>query len=124
MRQRKIVKVIAILVIAGGVAAVEYYCAKLGYASTYGKVTYDHRIHTIRQKFACWTCHTTPFPFWKGPLTYAGILHKAAEADKTSCGLCHRPGGEAFETRGNCKKCHEKPVVDPGAAFGPQGTSS
>jgi mono/diheme cytochrome c family protein len=35
-------------------------------------------------------------------------LHKTAEAAKTSCGGCHTPGGPAFESKGNCGKCHVK----------------
>jgi c(7)-type cytochrome triheme protein len=124
MRQRYFVRVFAVLLIIGIAAALEYFCGRLVYVATNGNVTYDHRVHTIRQKFACWTCHTKPFPLWKGPLAYTSVMHKVAEASKTSCGQCHRPGGEAFDTRGNCKKCHDKPVADPGGTSGPLGALS
>jgi hypothetical protein len=35
-------------------------------------------------------------------------MHKPAEAAKKSCGHCHNPEGPAFETKGNCAKCHVK----------------
>ena len=124
MRQRYLLRIFAVLVIIGIVVVLELYLGKQVFVATNGNVTYDHRLHTIRQKFACWTCHTKPFALWRSPLTYTSILHKDAETGKTSCGQCHRPGGEAFESGGNCTKCHEKPVIDPGAASGPLGSLS
>ena len=44
----------------------------------------------------------------KAPLNFKAAIHKTAEAEKTSCGACHHPGGTAFETKGNCAKCHVK----------------
>jgi c(7)-type cytochrome triheme protein len=124
MRQRYFVRILAVLLIIGFGVAFENYFGTQVFVATNGNVTFNHRVHTIRQNFACWTCHTKPFPPWRGALTYTNILHKVAEADKGSCGQCHRPGGEAFESRGNCTKCHEKPVVDPGGTSGSRGSLS
>jgi c(7)-type cytochrome triheme protein len=82
---------------------------KLVFASKMGDVTYDHAKHVERVKGDCKTCHPKLFQQSKtAPLNFKAGMHKPAEANKTSCGACHHAGGTAFETKGNCKKCHVK----------------
>jgi c(7)-type cytochrome triheme protein len=82
---------------------------KLVFASKMGDVTYDHAKHVERAKGDCKTCHPKLFQQSKtAPLNFKAGMHKPAEANKTSCGACHHAGGTAFETKGNCKKCHVK----------------
>jgi len=73
-----------------------------------GPVTFDHAKHTERAKGDCKVCHDKLFKQEKGDLHYKASMHKTAEADKTSCGACHVAGGTAFESKGNCNKCHVK----------------
>ena len=42
----------------------------------------------------------------QGNVTFDHAKHLAAA--KTSCAACHVAGGAAFETKGNCQKCHVK----------------
>jgi c(7)-type cytochrome triheme protein len=82
--------------------------AKLVFKAKTGDVTFNHAAHLKREKDNCKVCHETLFKQdAKAPLNYKP-LHKAAEDKKISCGACHRPGGTAFETKGNCanSKCH------------------
>ncbi len=82
---------------------------KLVFAAKTGNVTYDHAAHSKREKNDCKTCHPALFPQdAKAPLNFKAAMHKTAETAKTSCGFCHHPGGAAFETKGNCAKCHVK----------------
>ena len=82
---------------------------KLVFASKMGDVTYDHAKHVERVKGDCKTCHPKLFQQSNtAPLNFKAGMHKPAEANKTSCGACHHAGGTAFETKGNCKKCHVK----------------
>ena len=71
-----------------------------------GPARFDHEKHVEIAKDNCQACHNKIFPLEKGLLGYEDDLHKTAEAAKTSCGACHFPGGEAFEAKGNCLKCH------------------
>jgi c(7)-type cytochrome triheme protein len=73
-----------------------------------GPVTFDHAKHADRVKGDCKACHDKLFKQEKGDLHYKESMHKKAETDKTSCGACHVAGGAAFETKGNCNKCHVK----------------
>lgn len=74
-----------------------------------GNVTFNHAAHLKRAKNDCKTCHPSLFQQdSKAPLNFKAALHKTAETEKTSCGFCHHPGGAAFETKGNCAKCHVK----------------
>jgi c(7)-type cytochrome triheme protein len=73
-----------------------------------GNVTFNHAAHSKRANEDCKTCHDKLFTQSKAPLNYKGAMHKTAEAAKTSCAGCHNPGGAAFETKGNCNKCHVK----------------
>jgi c(7)-type cytochrome triheme protein len=81
---------------------------KLSFASKMGNVTFDHAAHVKRANNNCAACHDKLFPMSNAPLNFKAALHKTAEAAKTSCGGCHTPGGAAFETKGNCAKCHVK----------------
>lgn len=84
--------------------------AKIVMPAKPGDVTYDHAAHAKREKNACKTCHPTLFAQdGKAPIAFKPP-HKKQEDAKTSCGSCHRPGGTAFETKGNCanSKCHVK----------------
>jgi c(7)-type cytochrome triheme protein len=73
-----------------------------------GDVTFEHQAHVKRVNNDCKMCHDKLFPQSSAPINYKAGIHKTAEAAKTSCGGCHNPGGAAFETRGNCAKCHVK----------------
>jgi c(7)-type cytochrome triheme protein len=73
-----------------------------------GNVTFNHAAHTKRANNDCQTCHDKLFPQSRAPINFKAGLHKTAEAAKTSCGGCHTPGGPAFESKGNCAKCHAK----------------
>jgi len=88
---------------------------KLTFTAKYGNVTYDHAAHAHREKNECKTCHPAQWPQdAKAPLNWKAAMHKTAETAKTSCGTCHHPGGAAFETKGNCTKCHAKPEPKKG----------
>jgi c(7)-type cytochrome triheme protein len=78
------------------------------FPSKMGSVTFNHAAHSKRANEDCKTCHDKLFTQSKAPLNYKGAMHKTAEAAKTSCAGCHNPGGAAFETKGNCNKCHVK----------------
>jgi c(7)-type cytochrome triheme protein len=84
--------------------------AKLVFAAKNGNVTYDHAAHAKREKNECKVCHPGEFAQdAKAPLNWKANMHKTAEAAKKSCGACHRAGGTAFESKGNCTtKCHVK----------------
>ena len=74
-----------------------------------GNVTFDHTQHVERAKNDCKTCHDKLFPQDKSaPLNFKAGTHKPAEKAMSSCGGCHHTGGMAFETKGNCNKCHVK----------------
>jgi len=78
------------------------------FSSKMGNVTFNHAAHVKRAKNDCMTCHDKLFPQSSAPINFKAGIHKTAEAAKTSCGGCHNPGGSAFETKGNCAKCHVK----------------
>jgi c(7)-type cytochrome triheme protein len=84
--------------------------AKMVFAAKTGNVTFDHALHAKREKNDCKVCHPALWPQdGKAPLNWKANMHKTAEAAKTSCGFCHRAGGTAFESKGNCTtKCHVK----------------
>ena len=81
---------------------------KLVFPSKMGNVTFDHTAHVKRANNNCAACHDKLFPQSEAPINYKPGIHKTAETAKTSCGGCHNPGGAAFETKGNCGKCHVK----------------
>jgi c(7)-type cytochrome triheme protein len=84
--------------------------AKLVFQAKMGAVTFDHTAHVKRAGTgSCATCHPKLFQQdAKAPLNFKAAMHKPAEANKTSCGFCHRAGGTAFASAGNCMKCHVK----------------
>jgi c(7)-type cytochrome triheme protein len=74
-----------------------------------GNVTFNHSAHLKRMKGECLACHPKLFQEdAKASLNYKAGIHKTAELEQTACGSCHRPGGTAFETKGNCGKCHTR----------------
>jgi c(7)-type cytochrome triheme protein len=82
---------------------------KLTFQAKTGNVTYDHAAHAKRLKDDCTACHDKLFPqSATAPLNYKAAMHRTAETKQLSCGFCHRPQGTAFESRGNCAKCHVK----------------
>ncbi len=81
---------------------------KIVFQAKTGNVTFNHAKHLEREKGNCKTCHPGIFPQSKAPINYAPGMHKPAEAKKTACAACHVAGGKAFETKGNCNKCHVK----------------
>lgn len=84
--------------------------AKLVFQAKTGNVTYDHAAHAKREKNDCKVCHDKLWPqSAAAPLNFKAGMHKIAESKKTSCATCHVAGGAAFETKGNCVKCHAKP---------------
>lgn len=82
---------------------------KLTFAAKNGNITFNHSAHVKLAKGDCKTCHDKLFKEdAKAPLNFKPAMHKTAEAEKTSCGACHHAGGSAFESKGNCAKCHVK----------------
>jgi c(7)-type cytochrome triheme protein len=82
---------------------------KLTFMAKNGNVTFDHGAHAKRANGDCTACHDKLFKKnAKDPLNFKPALHKTAETAQTSCGACHHPGGTAFESKGNCAKCHMK----------------
>lgn len=82
--------------------------SKLTFPAKPGAVTFDHAAHAKLEKNDCKVCHPALFKQdAKAPLGFRPP-HKLEEDKKTSCGFCHRPGGTAFATAGNCTngKCH------------------
>ena len=82
---------------------------KLTFTTKNGNVTFDHTAHLKRANGDCTVCHDKLFQQdAKAPLNFKAALHQPAETNKSSCGFCHHAGGAAFETKGNCAKCHIK----------------
>jgi len=81
---------------------------KIVFSSKMGDVSFDHTAHVKRANNDCSVCHDKLFPQSRASINYKAGMHKTAETAKTSCGGCHNPGGAAFETKGNCAKCHVK----------------
>ncbi len=82
---------------------------KLTFAAKNGNVTLDHASHVKAAKGDCKACHVKLFAeSATAPLNFKAGMHKPAETAKTSCGFCHHAGGAAFESKGNCAKCHVK----------------
>lgn len=74
-----------------------------------GNVTFNHLAHVKRAKGDCTACHPKLFQEdAHAALNYKPGIHKTAELEKTACGSCHRSEGIAFETKGNCGKCHTR----------------
>jgi len=108
---RRTVAVFAILAlvgVVGSLSAEEKAPTTLVYETKQGPVTFDHAKHVEAAKGDCKACHDGLFQKTKGNLGYKESMHKKAETDKKSCGACHVAGGTAFESKGNCAKCHVK----------------
>jgi hypothetical protein len=73
-----------------------------------GGVTFHHFLHAQRVKFDCAVCHASLWPRnSSAKLGYGPDGHRAAEERRTGCGSCHREGGSAFASEGNCtSRCH------------------
>lgn len=101
-----------IIVLLGLTALLTGWAAKtpkeIVFPSKQGDVSFNHALHSKRVNNNCKTCHDKLFPESSAPINYKVAEHKAAETAKTSCGGCHYPGGDAFEAKGNCAKCHSK----------------
>jgi c(7)-type cytochrome triheme protein len=69
---------------------------KLLFQSKRGDVIFAHAAHVAREKGECAACHPKLWP------------QSAKEPLKSSdgCRTCHHAGGPAFESKGNCVKCH------------------
>ncbi|MRR33027.1 hypothetical protein EG834_22455 [bacterium] len=90
--------------------------AKLVIKAKVGNVTFDHTAHAKREKDACDVCHPKLFAQSAKAQIAFKSPHKKHEDTKASCGSCHRAGGTAFGTRGNCanSKCHVKVAAKKG----------
>ena len=78
------------------------------FPSKEGDVKFNHALHSKRVHDNCKACHDKLFPESSAPLNYKAAEHKTAEAAEASCAGCHYPGGDAFNAKGNCDKCHVK----------------
>lgn len=76
----------------------------------FGPVKFDHTSHVKAAKNDCKVCHDKIWPQdAKAPVKFkGGAMHKDAVAAKSSCATCHVAGGQSFEVKGNCNKCHQK----------------
>ncbi len=116
---RKWISCFVLVAVFGGMTLRSQHKAappKLVLPAKAGAVTFDHAAHAKREKDSCKTCHPTLFAQdSKAPLAFKPP-HKNEEDKKTSCGACHRAGGTAFETKGNCTngKCHVRPGAKKG----------
>jgi len=81
---------------------------KIVFTAKNGNVTFNHQAHVDRVSKDCSACHDKLFPQTKAAINFKAGMHKTAEAAKNSCAGCHVAGGGAFETKGNCGKCHVK----------------
>jgi len=105
---------IGIFLTVFGLAAIEAQEKKAPEKITFtvklGNVAFDHAAHVKRENGNCKVCHPGLFAEdSKAPLSFKPP-HSNQENKKMSCGFCHRAGGVAFETKGNCTngKCHIK----------------
>lgn len=109
--------VLASLLASGSVSAQEKVApAKhIVFETKQGKVAFSHTSHVKAAKGDCKVCHDKLFPQdAKAPLNFKAGMHKPAEQKGTSCGACHKAGGTAFESKGNCVKCHVKAAAAKG----------
>ena len=116
MLMRHLISSFALLAVVAGLAVLgqeKKPPAKLVFEAKNGNVSFDHAAHVKRESNNCKVCHDGVFQQAKAPLNFKAALHKTAEANHTSCGFCHAPGGKSFETKGNCNKCHVKAGTAP-----------
>jgi c(7)-type cytochrome triheme protein len=69
---------------------------KIVFPSKQGPTTFLHTKHIEREKGECTYCHDK---LWSK--STAQPL-----ASSAGCRACHKPEGKAFDTAGNCEKCH------------------
>lgn len=94
---------------AAGALFAQKAADKLTFATKNGNVVFDHAAHVKRANGECTGCHDKLFKQdAKAALDYKAGMHRPAEAAKASCAGCHVAGGAAFESKGNCGKCHTK----------------
>ena len=108
MTKHLTIGMVAFLLIVALVAMAADAPTTLVFEAKMGNVTFDHTKHVERAKSDCKACHDKLFQQSRAPLNFKAGQHKPAEAAKTSCAGCHHAGGMAFETKGNCNKCHVK----------------
>ncbi len=109
MYMKSLMGAAACLIFLVGLAAIAAEAPdKIVFESKMGNVTFDHKAHTTRVKDDCKVCHDKLFKQSREPINFKAGMHQPAEKAKTSCGACHHPGGQAFESKGNCNKCHVK----------------
>ena len=101
---------LAVVVAVGTVFAEEKKAPEnITYTAKPGDVTFPHAKHVEKAKGDCKACHPGLFEQAQGKIEgYKASMHKTAEAEKKFCGACHVAGGTAFESKGNCNKCHVK----------------
>lgn len=103
------VPALVVCLFAMGLAQGQKAPDKLTFSAKNGNVTFNHATHVKLAKGDCKSCHDKLFKEdAKAPLNFKAAMHKTAETEKSSCGGCHHPDGAAFETKGNCAKCHVK----------------
>jgi len=81
---------------------------KIVFPAKNGNVTFNHQAHVDRVSMDCGACHDKLFPQSETAINFKAGMHKTAEAAKNSGSGCHVADGAAFETKGNCGKCHVK----------------
>ena len=86
------------------------FAVRMVIPASQGGVTFLHFLHAERVKFDCSVCHASLFKQdATAGLGYAPAGHQAAEDQKAACASCHRAGGGAFASQGNCStRCHSK----------------
>ena len=84
------------LVVGPSAAGAKKPPAKIVFPTKAGEVVFVHAAHIRREKRNCAVCHDK---LWS---------KSTATPLKSSdgCKTCHHTGGAAFETKGNCAKCH------------------
>ncbi len=112
---KKAAAVVAVIVMVLGAAGTMFAEEKkaeppkpITFETKMGTVTFDHAKHLAAVGGDCKTCHPAIFPESKADVGYKAAMHKTAETEKKSCGACHHAGGKAFESKGNCQRCHVK----------------
>jgi len=91
-------------------ASEKVFPVRLVIPASQGGVTFLHFLHAERVKFHCSVCHASLFKRdATAALAYAPAGHQSAEEHKAACAGCHREGGDAFASQGNCStRCHSK----------------
>ena len=82
---------------------------KITFVAKNGNVTFNHAAHIKRENGNCATCHPKLFPQdSKAALNFKPVCTSPLRPLIPPAEACHAPGGTAFETKGNCAKCHVK----------------